>query len=224
MSTESFCRDLVKKYTAEQCHMVNTSGLITDNKNMYCRNSIIYSCLFAVLLLLVQVPVAHAEEVYISDRLRVGVRPEPGQQYAPINVVVTGMKLKVLARKDGFIKIRSESGIEGWIRDIYAVDKPPAELRLKKLEKAHAKLKQELNRANETVKAMEDAQTVLNEQIDRLKAQRAELQRNQAVLIASDPDRGFWWFMLVLVGVAGVVLGYLWHRYQTMRRLGGLRI
>lgn len=179
---------------------------------------------FAAILLLLDVPLVYAEEVYISDRLRVGVRPQAGQQFAPVNVVVTGMKLKVLERKNGFIKIRSESGIEGWIKDIYVVDKPPAELQLKELEATHSKLKQELDKANETIKAMDDAQVVLNEQIDRLKAQRAELQRNQAVLIASDPDRGFWWFVVILVGIGGGALGYLWHRYQTMRRLGGLRI
>jgi len=165
-----------------------------------------------------------AADVYISDKLRVGVRPQPSQQVAPVNVVVTGMKLKVLQSKDGFIKIRSESGVEGWIKQIYVVDKPPAELALKKMKKAQSALKDELEKQAETIKAMNEAQTVLNEHIDRLKAQRAELQRDQAVLIASDPDRGLWWFAVIIVGLLGTGLGYLLHRFYTMRRLGGLRI
>ncbi len=179
---------------------------------------------FFCLVSMAAIPAAFAEDIYISDRLRVGVRPQPGQQIPPNNVVVTGMKLKVLARKNGFIHIRSESGIEGWIKDIYAMDKPPAELRLKEVDIAYKKLQEKLDKANETIKAMENAQVVLNEQIDRLKSQRADLQRSQAVLIASDPDRGLWWFVVVLVGLVGVIVGYLWHRYQTMRRLGGLRV
>ena len=205
---------LVKKHSNN-----DTDTLMTTDKQHPLR-----ALMLGLFISLFVAGYAQAKDVYISDKLRVGVRPKPGQRYAPVNVVVTGMKLKVLDSKDGFLKIRSESGIEGWIKAIYVVDKPPAELQLKVLQKQFDKLRQELDKSEETIKALNKAQTVLNEHIDRLKAERAELQRDQAVLIASDPDRGLWWVVVFAAGVLGIVAGYLAHRFYTMRRLGGLRI
>lgn len=47
-----------------------------------------------------------AEYVYISDNLRVGVRPEPVSSVPPISVVFTGMRLEVHERAEGYVKIR----------------------------------------------------------------------------------------------------------------------
>ena len=77
-----------------------------------------------------------------------------------------------------------------------------------------------------TKEALEKANSILNNQIDILKAQRAELQRSKAVEIITSASsvKGISILWLVLCVGLGIVVGYLWHRYQTMKRLGGLRV
>lgn len=167
-----------------------------------------------------------AKSVFVNDQLRVGVRPEASQVVAPIGVVLTGMKLDVLERKNSFIRIRTKNGLEGWVKDIYVTDKVPAILQLQEIEKQQKKFTAKMSEVEENKLALEEANTILNNKIDVLQAQRAELQRTNAIQVVSNATSGngssiFW---IVLSGVAGFLIGYLWHRYQTMRRLGGLRI
>jgi len=167
-----------------------------------------------------------AESVFVNDQLRVGVRPEPSQLSAPVGVVLTGMKLEILERKEPFVKIRTDKGLEGWIKSINVTNKTPAILRVKDLESQQQKAQQELSVVVETKEALEGANSILNDQIDSLKAQRAEYQRSQAIQIISSVKSGdglsIAWLVVGLL--VGFVLGYLWHRYQSMKRLGGLRI
>lgn len=169
---------------------------------------------------------AWGKTVFVNDQLRVGVRPEPSQLVAPIGVVLTGMKLEVLSTKDAFIKIRTKDGLEGWIKDIYVTDKVPAILRLKDIEQKQKTFKSKIGEVEKTKVALEAANTLLNNQIDVLKSQRAELQRANAVQIVTSATSSnasiiFW---LILSLVIGFLAGYFWHRHQSMKRLGGLRI
>jgi len=183
------------------------------------------SAIFCVLLLSFSAS-ALAKSVFVNDQLRVGVRPEPSQVVAPIGVVLTGMKLEVLARQEPFIKIRSAKGVEGWIKDIYVTDKVPAILLLNDLEKQQKISLAKMQEIEKTKEALEKANSILNNQIDILKAQRAELQRSKAVEIITNASsvKGISILWLVLSVGLGIGVGYLWHRYQTMKRLGGLRV
>ncbi len=184
-----------------------------------------FSAIFYLVLLGFSADVL-AQSVFVNDQLRVGVRPEPSQLVAPVGVVLTGMKLQVLERKDPFIKIRTEKGLEGWIKDIYVTDKTPAILRVKDLQNQQKKVQQELQDVVKTKTALEEANAILNDRIDALKAQRAEFQRNQAIQIISSAKSGSGVSIIWSIGgiVIGFILGYLWHRHQSMKRLGGLRI
>jgi len=185
----------------------------------------IYSVILTTLLSVLSTT-ALAKSVFVNDQLRVGVRPEPSQTSAPIGVVLTGMKLQVISRQDPFIKIRTDKGLEGWIKDIYVTDKVPAILRLKDLDKKFKKTKQEMVDIEKTKSALEEANAILNDQIDTLKAQRAELQKNQAIQIVSSAKSMSGVQIAWIIGclVLGAAIGYFWHRYQSMKRLGGLRI
>ncbi|NIQ12581.1 MAG: TIGR04211 family SH3 domain-containing protein, partial [Gammaproteobacteria bacterium] len=107
---------------------------------------------------------ADPDTVYISDTLRVGVRSEPDSRAIPIGVVMTGMKLEVLDRQDNFIRIRTEKGLTGWIKDIYALEKPPAVIQLKQLRASQAMVTSGMEELQQTVKVLEETNTSLNEQ------------------------------------------------------------
>lgn len=171
---------------------------------------------------------AIAETVYVSDNLRVGVRPEPDSGYAPVGVVLTGMKLEVLDRQQGYLKIKTDDGLIGWIKDIYVIEKAPAILKLQRLQSKHAKLSAQVKEMQETLSALESANNVLNEQVDQLKQERSRLQLLQAKSISREQQENstwYWWIIaLAIVVASGFIGGIQWNRHQAMKRLGGLRV
>lgn len=182
--------------------------------------------LFAFILMLLSTATLAVETVYISDNLRVGVRTDPQSNDLPIGVVFTGMRMDVLDRMDGYVKIKTDKGITGWVKDIYVTKTPPAIIQLNKLQVKHDSLTKELTAGHDTTGELEKANVVLNEQLDNLKKQQREWQRERAMVIATQytGTSWFWFILIIVIGIAGFVSGALWYRSQAMKRLGGLRV
>jgi len=187
--------------------------------------SIIYFVSFILSLMLSSFYVHAADYIYISDNLRVGVRTEPVSGVPPISVVFTGMRLEVLERTEGYIKIKTDKGVEGWVKDIYVTKKAPAIIQLNTFRAKYDKLKQELSQGGETSKMLEKANMALSEQLDELKTERREWSRERAEMLASQYKETSWlWIVeLIVLAVASFAAGFYWHRSQAMKRLGGLR-
>lgn len=171
---------------------------------------------------------AVAKTVYVSDTLRVGVRPEPDNAYTPVGVVRTGMKLEVLDSQQGFSQIRTEDGLTGWIKDIYIVEKPPAVITLEELQKTQSSLTARVKEMETTITSLENTNSTLNAQVEQLKEERSRLQELHAQSVSSQQQSEstwYWWLLALIVGVSGAfVAGMQWSRQQVMKRLGGLRI
>jgi SH3 domain protein len=171
---------------------------------------------------------AVAETVYVSDNLRVGVRPEPDNGYTPVGVVTTGMKLNVLDRQSGYLKIETSEGVTGWIKDIYVIDEKPAILKLQQLQKRYDKMSAQLKDSQKTLQALESANRNLNQQVDNLKQERSELQLMQAKSISNQQQARktwYWWLVALAVVISGGFIGGIqWYRHQAMKRLGGIRV
>ena len=172
-----------------------------------------------------------AEVVYVSDTLRVGVRPQADNRVAPISVVTTGMRLEVLDRNQGYLLIKAPNGVQGWIKDIYVIDSAPAVIRLQQLQQQHKQSMTELNGLKESNKILKLANRSLNQKLEQLGAERREWQlkeaRQQAEQVlpeyASKP--WIWWLLaMLLLSVAGFIGGVSWYRQHITRRLGGLRV
>lgn len=197
-------------------------ALIKIKKNFF-RNTV--NSIFALVCIFSSMQGIAAEFVYISDSLRVGVRSEPVNSVPPIGVVLTGMKLEVLESQDGYLKIKTDKNLTGWIKDIYVTKTPPAMIQLNKLKSKYDKLKSEVSKGGETTDILEKANVALNEQIDELKQQRREWQRERAGMLASQhSDSSVFWYIIIVV-LMGISFGagILWHRNLVMKRLGGLR-
>lgn len=171
---------------------------------------------------------AAAQTVYVSDTLRVGVRPEPNNTVAPVGVVKTGMKLEVLESQQGYRKVKTEDGLTGWIRDIYIVEKAPAIITLKEIQEKYATISGKVKELESTISSLEGANKDLDEQVVQLKEERSRLQSLQAQFRASqqqEESTWYWWLLVLLIVLVGsFVGGSQWSRHQTMKRLGGLRI
>lgn len=184
------------------------------------------SSIISLIVLSCSVTVNAAEYVYISDNLRVGVRTEPVSGVPPISVVFTGMRLEVHEKVDGYVKITTDKGVTGWIKDIYVTKKAPAIIQLNALRKKYDNLKKELSQGSDTSSILEKANMALTDQVDKLKAERREWSQDRAKIMASQYKESSWFWLvgiLVLI-VLSFAAGVFWYKMQVMKRLGGLKV
>lgn len=160
--------------------------------------------------------------MYIGDNLRVGVRPEPGTNTAPTKVITSGTVIQILQKTPNYVRIRTEDGAEGWIRDDYVSDTPPARTRLNEIEKDHAKRQQELQRLQQELAAANTSKQVLNEKIELLNNEIDNLQQRIATL-RPDNNKAWLYMIVATLSLCGLTftLGILWNKQQVAKKLGG---
>lgn len=182
-----------------------------------------------LLPLLLGPGILYAEVVYINDVLRVGVRPEPNNSVAPVSVVMTGMKLEVLDRSEGFVQIRTEQGVEGWIKEMYVSGQRPAQLELADLQNRYQQLVDDSSTATEKIQAANEANAALQQEVDQLKEQNQQLQSRLQEVSSNTPSESSMklyiisGLLMIVLFVVGLATGISWHRQQVTKRLGGLR-
>ena len=167
-----------------------------------------------------------AEYVYISDNLRVGVRTEPSTGVPPISVVFTGMRLEVHEKADGYVKITTDKGVTGWIKDIYVTKKAPAIIQLNIVQAKLEKLKNQLTNSSSSTEILEKTNLALSEQVSELKNEKREWANERASLIASQYKDSSWVGIVIsiILIVLSFVGGIFWYKGYVMKRLGGLRV
>lgn len=187
----------------------------------------------AVGLLLVLITTAtsiYAETVYVSGTLRVGVRPVPDSSTMPISVVTTGAKLQVLERKSGFVKIITEDGISGWVKEIYVTTEVPTRQQLESLRAEHKLQSQKAEALKETIEAVKHKNKIFGEEIETLKSENADL-KHQIIRIKESERMGrkknnntLWIIIISISLLVMFTLGIIWHRHWVSKRLGGLKV
>ena len=168
-----------------------------------------------------------AEQVYVKDSLRIGMRAEPGTATPPISVVTTGMKLDIIERDGIYVKVKTPSGIEGWIKATYVSESAPSMIKLEELQVKFQALKSQQEKQGQHVEATALNNKNLSAEIEQLKQANAELriqlqdetQAGLATGLAYEWKIG----LLLILAIGGFAVGAAWYRKQTMKRLGGLR-
>lgn len=198
------------------------------------------------LLLIMTLPTSSlAETLFVADNLRVGVRAEPFNKSPSIAIINTGTPIDILETKGNYVKVRTPSGAEGWVKSAYLSPEKPALLHLKEATEKLQQLEQELASFNSKIPENRAAIQDLKQQIAKLEAEKSGLADKlnnssplltsptlnnlvnnpvvQVLPIASNPVL----FMLILLGVIlvlGFLVGVSWHRHQVTKRLGGLTL
>jgi len=173
---------------------------------------------------------ATAETVYIHDILRVGIRTQANSNEAPIAVVTSGAELSVLERQGGYIRIRTEAGVEGWINADYTTNELPARLRLERVEKERDALKADLAKVRASQSAGSSQAEQLSERITNLQQDNQRLQQSVVELTTSLQQKqssSGWIYLavaMILLFVLGVYLGIRWAQQRVAQRFGGLEL
>jgi hypothetical protein len=173
---------------------------------------------------------ALAETVYVNDMLRVGVRKHPNSSETPITIVTTGMALDVLEHRDGYMKIRTKDGVEGWINDVYATDEVPARRRLEEITAEQKRLKEALAKERSTAAGAQKESGLLRDRLTDLAKRNRALQdqlgqARSTLAMASSGNR--WLYVgagTIVLFLLGFFLGTRWYRQRVAERFGGLHV
>jgi SH3 domain protein len=118
-----------------------------------------------------------ADTRYVSDRLIISVRDGQNQDAAVLGYIETGTPVDILEEKEDLLKIRTEDGIEGWVRARYIVSEKPKVLVIEDLKNEIKALNEELenlkngqdsssNNLSKTKKMYQDKIEELEKEVD----------------------------------------------------------
>ena len=185
------------------------------------------------MALLPMIATAAEETVYVTDELRLGLYDGEQSTGRPFQTLLSGAKLDILERALMTVRVRTEDGVEGWVKSAYLVNTEPARRRVEALERDNTKMSDDLD----ATRASEAAKTGRIESLeaDLSAAQQGisdlpELQETNAELRAALDAEGIsvslrWLGIAALVAFfGGCLAGYLWLDRRVRRQFGGLKV
>ncbi len=201
--------------------------------------------LLLLALLASTTPSAFAAETrYVSDQLQITLRTGKGTEHRIIRMLTSGTEVDVLETDDGYARVRTPGGTEGWVLTRFLMDQPAARERIAEnearvqamqarfdelqaraerveaLEKENARLQAELEELRElsadTVAVHEENQRLE----ERFAAREDELERLREENARLQDRSAKTWFVrgagVVLVGIlVGLILPHLRRRRRS---------
>ena len=173
--------------------------------------------LAAIALTTLSATPGQAQEAWVMDReVNLTLRTGAGTQYRIIGSLKTGDVATILSRGDGWTKIRTAEGKEGWVSAGFMQAGPPARVELERLERDAEELRRqvaELSEKTTDLRATKDELETDDEEqrleIDRLTRENYELRAG-----ARWPE----WITGAGIVVIGMALGALLGRNASRRR------
>ncbi len=173
---------------------------------------------------------AMSETLYVNDYLRVGIRASPNSSDIPVAVVTTGDALEVLEEQDGYIRVRAESGVEGWVSRSYVSNEMPARLLLDKAQKESARLREEAKTLQNQLAEKTQYAAEVDKKVAELLDENSTLHQQVSQYYSANArsKKSYTWLYQFL-GIAalfalGIYLGVRWERRRVAERLGGLEL
>jgi len=147
--------------------------------------------IFFIVAFIVSAPInsVFADTRYVSDRLIISVRDGQDQNAAVLGYLETAAPVEILEEKGDFLRIRTEDGIEGWVRTQYIVSEKPKALIIDNLRNEIEALNKEIK----TIKNEEDsASNTLSESKkmyqEKIKELKEEVNINQKFAAKAKSD------------------------------------
>ncbi len=183
---------------------------------------------------------------YVSDKLVLNVYAEAEQSSGRVATIQTGDVVEAFERSGNMVRVRLESGQEGWVGASYLTSDEPAAVRLRELQREQ----KNASRGADTEKALaaeiaalKKDNTGLREQVDRLKAaaaamppppgndpmqimtaNAADVVDPEAPVASSSGSPWAWIVAVILTGGLGYASGYQTLARRLRRKFGGLKI
>lgn len=161
------------------------------------QGAFVKSITLALTLLLGLIPVVSAETLYVSDRLEIQMRTGKGNQFRILRMLPSGTPLEVLEhdRENGYSKVRSPGGVEGWVLTRFLMNEAAAREQLADAEKKLARLELEnrkLNAAFGELKTEKGSTEKERSELDRenrkISQELEEIRRTASSALAIDAE------------------------------------
>jgi SH3 domain protein len=122
---------------------------------------------------------AQAETRYVSDRLEIQMRTGKGTQFKILRMLPSGTALEVLEvdQQNGYSRVRSAGGVEGWVLSRYLMKGKAARDRLAEAEKKLARLELENRKLSGSVGELKNAKGSSDQERDTLSKENRKLSQ-----------------------------------------------
>jgi SH3 domain protein len=138
------------------------------------------STFLAAALLLTFTTSGHAETRYISDLLVVTVRSGKSNNYQVLATLPTASPVEILEEDKTYVKVRTEKGIEGYVRKQYVSKAIPKSTQIAQLKKQKAALEKKLAKQRLELQEVSglstSSQTVIEQLTNDLKQSEQQLK------------------------------------------------
>ena len=140
---------------------------------MVVRKTILVVLLIVAFIVSSSINSVFADTRYVSDRLIISVRDGQNQNAAVLGYIETGAPLDILEEKEDLLRIRTEDGIEGWVRAQYIISEKPKVLIIENLKNEITALKKEIetskNEQDSASNTLSKIKKMYQEEIEELK-------------------------------------------------------
>jgi len=110
----------------------------------------------------VSVGIVFAEIKYVSDQRMITFREGQGNQYKIIKMLKTGTPLEIIEESEQYLKVRTESGSEGWVLKQYITGETPKPVIIAGLEKEIDRLTRKIEQYNKDKELLQDELKIAN--------------------------------------------------------------
>jgi len=187
----------------------------------------------ALFLLLVGLAGA-AIAAHVTDKLLVGLYPEPDAATEPLRLLPSGTPVEILQRRSGLIRIKLADGTEGWMESGYISEEKPARARLLEAQAKLLELRAVVTDLEARLKKVELGQPAASEirespgALDAVETEAAHtampLDSPVAAKEPSQFDRYWPWLAVLVAAVIGFAAGVGLVERRVRRRFGGLSV
>jgi uncharacterized protein YgiM (DUF1202 family) len=164
-----------------------------------------------------------AQEAWVMDKeVTLTLRTGAGTQYRIIGSLTTGDVATILTRGDGWTKVRTADGKEGWVSAGFLQASPPAQIQLERLARDAEDLRRQVAELSETTAALRaaNAEIETNDETQRREIERLTRENFQLRAGARWPE----WITGAGIVLVGMALGALLGRNAGRRRQPRVRL
>jgi SH3-like domain-containing protein len=173
-------------------------------------------CLAALLVAALGVAApAVAQEVWVKDEVRLNLRTGPGNQFRIVDTLATGDSVRIVQRGDGWTRVRTGEGQDGWVPAGFLMEDPPAALRVPRMEHEARELRGTVESLREEVATLrsERGQLESSETSARSRAQELEAENLRLKAGARWPE----WITGAGILAAGMLIGSIVQTFASRR-------
>lgn len=123
------------------------------------------------------------EYQYVSDELLITLRNGQGNSYQILKTLPTGTRLEVLeTTEEGYSRVRTSDGTEGWVRSQYLINNPTAAMQLEEATRKLENLQEENEKLRSTLSEVQEERARLASERDELLGKTEEAEERLAHL------------------------------------------